>query len=138
MRLGNILNLCVLGLRMNGLATVSLPAFFSDHMVLQREKPLPIWGLADPQETVKVGFRGIMAEAATDAAGKWRVDLPAADAGGPFELVVSGASNTVSIADVLVGEVWIASGQSNMEWPMNQLDTPEGAAERAFCVLKKK
>lgn len=97
-------------------AEVRLPALFSDNMVLQREKPVAVWGWADTGEkiTVKLG----RSEATTEARdGKWRVDLPKMKAGGPHTLTVSGA-NSLTRTNVLLGEVWICSGQSNMEWPM--------------------
>ncbi len=95
-------------------AEVRLPRVFSDHMVLQRERPVPVWGWAAPGEKVEVSLGAHRASTAADAEGEWRVDLPALEAGGPHVLKVVG-SNTVTISDVLVGEVWLASGQSNME-----------------------
>jgi len=96
------------------IADVRLPHVFSDHMVLQREMPLPIWGWAEPGESVRVQLGERTAATKADQEGCWRVELPAMEAGGPHELVISG-KNTLRIADVLVGEVWICSGQSNME-----------------------
>jgi sialate O-acetylesterase len=95
-------------------AAVRLPRVFSDHMVLQRDKPLPIWGWADPNETVTVEFGGATAQTQANANGEWKTALSAQPAGGPHVLTVRGSS-TVRFADVLVGEVWLASGQSNME-----------------------
>ena len=98
-------------------ADVKLPALFSDHMVLQQGLPLKVWGWAEPGEKVTVEFRQQKTTVTTPASGKWLVTLKAEAAGDPGTLTVSG-KNTVSISDVLVGEVWIASGQSNMEFGM--------------------
>ena len=96
-------------------ADVKLPGVFGDHMVLQRELPVPVWGWADPAETVTVTLGGQSKIATADAGGKWSVKLDKLAAGGPYELVVRGRENTLRCGDVLVGEVWLGSGQSNME-----------------------
>ena len=96
-------------------AAVKLPSVFSHHMVLQRDKTIPIWGTATPGEEVTVEFAGQTKRAKADVAGKWMVQLDALPANArPQVLKVGG----VTIQDVLVGEVWLASGQSNMEWEM--------------------
>lgn len=95
-------------------AEVTLPALFGDHMVVQRNLPVHVWGRATPGEAVSVTFQSGTAAATADNIGYWSVHLPALDAGGPFTLTVKGA-NTVTLRDVLVGDVWVASGQSNME-----------------------
>ena len=92
---------------------------FSDHMVLQRGTPIAVWGTAGPNEDVKVSLDGVSVAGAADADGAWLVHLPARGAGGPFELSIR-ASNEVVIRDVLVGEVWVCSGQSNMYWSMDR------------------
>ena len=94
---------------------VRLPKLVGDHMVLQRDVQLPIWGWADKGEAVKVTFRGKQYSAKPDATGKWTVTLPATAAGGPYDLTVQG-KNTIRVQDILVGDVWLGSGQSNMEW----------------------
>jgi sialate O-acetylesterase len=100
-------------------AAVTLPKIFADSMVLQRGAPVPVWGLAAPGETVTVSFAGQQKSAAADANGKWRVTLDALDVSKePRELVVKGA-NALTIKDVLVGEVWLCSGQSNMAWTVS-------------------
>jgi sialate O-acetylesterase len=97
-------------------ADVRLPAVFGDHMVLQQGIPVPIWGWADEGERVTVEFRG--QKVATRAVnGQWWVKLKPLRAGGPDAMVVRG-HNYLGIQDVLVGEVWVCSGQSNMEWPL--------------------
>lgn len=95
-------------------AEVRLPHVLGDHMVLQRDVPLPVWGWADPGERIHVQLGDNSASIAADQEGNWMVKLPAMKAGGPHELVVHG-ENTVRVTDVLVGEVWLCSGQSNME-----------------------
>jgi sialate O-acetylesterase len=96
-------------------AAVTLPSLFSDHMVVQRSLEVPIWGTdtANQSITVKLGAQQATGKAGAD--GKWTVRLPAQDAGGPLSMTVTGSS-TVTVADVYVGEVWIGSGQSNMDY----------------------
>ena len=100
-------------------ADVRLPNVFGSHMVVQRRKPVPIWGWADPNETVTVRLNTQTKTVKTGKDGKWRVSLDAMEAGGPYQLIVKGKKNTVTFDDVLAGEVWICSGQSNMEWPLS-------------------
>ncbi|HBY59988.1 MAG TPA: sialate O-acetylesterase [Solibacterales bacterium] len=100
-------------------ADVRLPSVFSDGLVLQRNRPCPVWGFADPGERLTVTFMDQQIQAAADALGRWQVTLRAMPAGGPFTLEIAG-KNTVRVNDVLVGEVWLASGQSNMGWSVRQ------------------
>ncbi len=95
------------------LADVRLPTLFSDNMVFQQAMKVPIWGWADPGEKIIVELGDFKAETITNADGKWKVRIGPLVAGGPFGLTVYG-KNTLRIDNVLVGEVWIASGQSNM------------------------
>ena len=95
-------------------AHVVVPPMFSDHMVLQRGMPIPIWGQALPNNAVTVRFRGQEKSGRADASGNWRIELAALKAGGPHDLVISTSSDRITIRDVLVGEVWLGSGQSNM------------------------
>ena len=97
-----------------GRAEVRLPNVFGSHMVLQQEKPLTIWGWAQPGETVSVQFLAETKQAKANDRGEWKVVLAPVKAGGPHTLTVSGSS-TVKFDDVMVGEVWLCSGQSNME-----------------------
>lgn len=97
-------------------ADVAVTALFSDHAVLQKGPKIPIWGTASPGERVTVSLGTVKAEAVTKPDGKWRVNLDLhATAQGPFELVIQGKNKRV-ISDVLVGEVWVCSGQSNMQF----------------------
>ncbi len=98
-------------------AEVRLPHLFTDHAVLQRDQPIRIWGWADPGESIRVSFRKQQAGATADALGRWSAALHPEAAGGPDALTVRG-TNTVTVHDVLVGDVWFASGQSNMEMPL--------------------
>jgi sialate O-acetylesterase len=95
-------------------ADVKLPHLFSDHMVLQQAGNVPVWGVADPGERVTVRFGQQEQTATADADGKWTVLLSDLKPGAAAEMTIAG-KNTVTINDVLVGEVWLASGQSNME-----------------------
>jgi sialate O-acetylesterase len=101
-------------------AEVKLPALISDHMLLQQQVPVRIWGTASPGEIVKVSFEVQSRTATAGSNGKWEVFLSPIPAGGPHELTVA-ASNTITVHDVLVGEVWVGSGQSNMEFPMSRV-----------------
>lgn len=105
-------------------ADVQLPAVISDHMLIQRDAPVRIWGKADPDESVSVAFRGQTVKTQADALGRWSVTLAPAPAGGPFELTVQG-KNAITVKDVVAGDVWIASGQSNMGWTVRQSDNAE-------------
>lgn len=100
-------------------ANVRMPLLFSDGMVLQRNKPIPVWGWADANEKVEIHFNKQTKTITADSNGKWMVKLDAEKAGGPFELSVS-SKNKIVIKDVLVGEVWICSGQSNMEFQVSK------------------
>lgn len=90
-------------------------ALFSDHCVLQRGGPVAVWGQAKPGETVTVHFRGNSVAAETSKTGHWQVNLPVGEAGGPFDLIFETETSEIVRGDVWVGEVWLASGQSNME-----------------------
>lgn len=107
----------LLALSVSAAADVRLPNVFSDHMVVQRDHPVKIWGWAAPGEKIKVVLGATTAAATATADGEWKVALPALKAGGPLDLTVTG-KNTVKITDILVGEVWVCSGQSNMEFEL--------------------
>jgi len=118
------------------LAGLSLPTIFSDHMMLQRGQPVPVWGTADPGAAVMVEFAGQTRSATADADGKWRIDLDALKASAqPRTLKVSSSlsseSCTLEFSDVLVGEVWLCSGQSNMQWEMQNSENAEAAIAAA-------
>jgi sialate O-acetylesterase len=107
-------------------AEVKLPAVFGDHMVLQQKTPVTVWGWAEPGEKVTVSVGPQKKEATAGDDRKWRVKLePLAAGGEPVELTVAGKDNSVTLKDVLVGEVWVCSGQSNMEWSVKQSKDPQ-------------
>jgi sialate O-acetylesterase len=125
-------------------ADVRLPGLFSDHLVLQQQMRIPVWGWADPDEQVTVTFRGRKTSTVAGADGRWSVRLPRQRAGGPYSLEVTGR-NRIELTDVMVGEVWICSGQSNMEWPVHRSFEPDAAIAnsanaqvRLFTVPKLK
>src|SRR5262245_40636811 len=105
-------------------ADVKLPKIFGDSMVLQQKTDAAVWGWADKGEevTVSLGETKVSAKAGDD--GKWSLKLATPTAGGPFELKVKG-KNEITLKDVYVGEVWICSGQSNMEWTVNISTSPD-------------
>jgi sialate O-acetylesterase len=105
-------------------ADVRLPALLSDHMVLQADKPIHLWGWASPGEKIEAKFRSQSASATANADGRWSLYLAPESAGGPDTVEISGA-NKLTIKDVLVGEVWVGSGQSNMVFPLRNADNAE-------------
>jgi sialate O-acetylesterase len=100
-------------------ADVKLPAIFGDHMVLQQEASLPVWGTADAGEKVTVTVGAESASATADANGKWMVKLPPLPNGTPPVTMTAAGKNNLTFSDVLVGDVWVCSGQSNMEYPLS-------------------
>ena len=105
-------------------AEVKLPALISDHMLLQQGVPVKIWGSATPGAAVEVSFRDQKAAATAGAEGKWTVWLQPLRAGGPDDLTVT-SGNAVTVRDVLVGDVWVGSGQSNMVWSVARSANPQ-------------
>ena len=103
---------------------VKLPAVLTDHMVVQRDVPVLIWGWDDAGAEVTVSLGDQVAKAKAGADGRWQVALPAQKAGGPHEIKIKGSSE-VTLSDVLVGEVWLCSGQSNMEWTVSNSNNPK-------------
>jgi sialate O-acetylesterase len=117
---GNVLIICLVLLLANGgtvFADVSLPAVICDNMVLQRGRASAIWGWAEPGEKVSVkgSWQWFWASTSADADGRWNVNVLPPRAAGPYEITIHGR-NTITIKNVLVGEVWVCSGQSNMQW----------------------
>ncbi|WMI68291.1 sialate O-acetylesterase [Mangrovimonas sp. YM274] len=107
-----------------GYAKVEMPLLFADDMVLQRNKPIPVWGWADANEKIEVSFNGQKVKTKADKDGKWSLELKAEKAGGPFTMTIKG-KNTIQIKNILVGEVWICSGQSNMEFAVSGVTNAE-------------
>jgi sialate O-acetylesterase len=117
--------LLTLGIVANAWADVSVPNIFSDHMVLQRNQPNKIWGKAAVGEKVTVKFGDQSHTTTADAKGLWHVTLAPLGVGGSRTLEISGGKNVIRIVDVLVGEVWICSGQSNMAWKVASANDPD-------------
>ena len=126
-------------------ADVRLPSIIGDNMVLQRGGKAPIWGWAEPKELVTVrigeGTRAWIALAGDD--GRWMLKIDVPDAGGPYEMSIRG-KNTITVSNILVGEVWVCSGQSNMQWTVQRAANAEqeiAAADypkmRLFTVQRK-
>jgi sialate O-acetylesterase len=133
-------------------AEVTLPRILASHMVIQRDLPVHIWGMAAPGEDVSVSFRGEMRSTKAGPLGRWSVYLSPGVAGGPFQLIVKGTATaaggdaaiaqTIVLDDVLVGDVWVASGQSNMEFEMRKAataseDLPHAANARIRLLIVK-
>ncbi|WP_163711352.1 sialate O-acetylesterase [Mangrovibacterium lignilyticum] len=112
-----ILLIVLLGLGVSTQAAVKLPRLVSNGMVLQRDVPIKIWGWADSGEKVNVEFKGENYNTKADKNGNWAIDLPATAAGGPYALKV----NEIELTDILIGDVWLCSGQSNMELPIRRV-----------------
>lgn len=108
------------------LADVKPSPICGDGMVLQQQMDARLWGTADPKEEVAVTFRGKKAATTAKEDGRWLVAIPSGTAGGPFELIIAG-KNTITYKNVLVGEVWLCSGQSNMDWGLNSCDDSDKA-----------
>ena len=93
-----------------------LAAIFADHAVLQRDRPIEVWGRAQPDEQVTVALDSYTRKTQADAAGAWAVTLPALRSGGKHTLTARTATRAQKVKDLLIGDVWLCSGQSNMEW----------------------
>lgn len=124
-------------------AVIKLPAIFGDNMVLQRDSPIKVWGWAEKNERVRLRFMQQNVEAKADQNGKWSLTLAPASYGGPYLMEINGKNDHILIKNILIGEVWLASGQSNMEWTVKNSNdaTAEIAranypALRAFNVVK--
>lgn len=106
-------------------AQLSLPNIFGDHMVLQQKQSNPVWGWAAPGETVKVEIHGQSHTTEADQNGHWKINLRPIPAGGPYRMNIEGKKTKFFFDDVLVGEVWICSGQSNMAWAIQNTNSAE-------------
>jgi sialate O-acetylesterase len=112
-------------------AQVKLARLFSDHVVLQRQKPIPVWGWATPQEKVTVTLGGQTLAATADTSGKWIVRFAPLEAGGPYQMTATAKSGKAAVEDILIGEVWLCSGQSNMEFKVQQANNFEEEKKNA-------
>ncbi len=145
MKRSSILFFLIICIAIPACCQVRLPKLVSDGMVLQRDADVQIWGWASSGEKVSVHFLDKSYKAVADNEGKWKIMLPKLKPGGPFDMEITGASNTISIRDILIGDVWIASGQSNMEMSMRSVSSkyPEDIASsennfiRQFAVPRR-
>ncbi len=112
-------------------ADVRLPNVFGSHMVLQRKKPVPVWGWAEAGEKVTVTFTNQVKTTKADKSGKWMLLLDPMEAGGPYGLTVKGKKNELTYDDVLLGDVWVCSGQSNMEWQLSGVNDAKAEIKAA-------
>ena len=126
----------LLSLLSSSFADVRLPHVISANMVLQRDVAIPIWGWADPCETIKIKFDDYETQTKADTKGNWQVKLPAKKAGGPFKMIIAG-KNTIELPNILVGEVWLCSGQSNMVWGvLNVINSKKEIAEAGYPQIR--
>lgn len=98
--------------------SLHLPLVFASHMVLQRSKPITFYGMANANEKIEIVFNGKTQNTITDENGKWKLNFPAMQAGGPYNAIISSPDKTIELNDILIGEVWLCSGQSNMAFPL--------------------
>lgn len=110
-------------------AGLRLPAIVGDNMVLQQEANAPVWGWADPGQKVTVTLGGHRATATADDKGKWIAHLGSLKAGGPYEVAIQAGNQTITLHNVKVGEVWLCSGQSNMQANLGWLGGRQAVAE---------
>ncbi len=108
-------------------AEIKLPQLLRDGAVLQRNEPIPVWGTASPGITISIEFAGKTQRVQSDKNGQWRTTFDERAAGGPFQLTISDGDELITVKDILIGDVWVASGQSNMEWPLR--NTTDAEAE---------
>ncbi|GAB2764218.1 sialate O-acetylesterase [Rhabdobacter roseus] len=112
----------LLFLASSAFAQLKVARLFGDHMVLQRDRPVKVWGWASKGDKVEISFNNQKITTKADANGKWLAELPATPAGGPYQMSIRARKEQINLQDILVGEVWLLSGQSNMEWRVKQAD----------------
>ena len=118
-----ILSLLLWGCNSDGEYNLSTSVLVNDHMVLQQQQENKIWGWGPPNIVVRASINDDVYDGITNAYGKWSITLPMMDAGGPYELMIWNATDTINVNDVMIGEVWVCSGQSNMEWILANTDS---------------
>lgn len=136
---------CLFLMKLN--ATVRLPHLFSDHMIIQRDRPVKIWGWAERNETVEVSFDNQIKKTKANRSGSWTLSFDQLSFGGPYTMVIKGENNQITLKDIYIGEVWVCSGQSNMEMPVHgwasvynyqeEIENAEYPLIRMFNVAKK-
>ena len=124
-------------------AKVTMPGIFTDNMVLQRDQSVNVWGWADTGETVEVSFNGQKKKTKAGKDGKWIVQLKPMSFGGPYTMNIKGKGNNIQLTNILIGEVWLCSGQSNMEWVVSnsnsadeEINNANYSQIRSFNVVK--
>ena len=119
------------------MALVTLPSFISDNMVLQRDLPVKLWGKADRNEAVSVTFNGQTVSTRAGNDGVWCVQLKSMPYGGPYGMIIKGKNNTITLQNILIGDVWVCSGQSNMEWVVaNAENGPEEVLHADYPAIR--
>ncbi|MEL6649744.1 MAG: sialate O-acetylesterase, partial [Bacteroidota bacterium] len=110
-------------------AQLRMPQLFSDHMVLQRDHEIPLWGWAKGRDKIEIQIGAEIYKTRAEKDGRWEINLSEMPAGGPYTLTVKTRREELVFEDILIGDVWICSGQSNMEWPLSS--TNDAQAEIA-------
>lgn len=126
-----VIGISLLFLSLDAFGDVKLPDVFSDSMVLQQKQEVPIWGTADAGENVTVSFQKQKLTVVADAKGKWRADLKPLKASSAPQILIVEGKNKIELKNILVGEVWLVSGQSNMQWTLLQSNNGEAEAAKA-------
>lgn len=106
-------------------ASLELPWLLSDDAVLQQNEPIPFWGTASANSPVAIEFAGEKQQVQSDAKGNWNTRFPSLKAGGPYQLSISSGNESITVNNILIGDIWVVSGQSNMEWPLRNTDGAE-------------
>ena len=119
------------------MAIVKLPSVVSDNMMIQRDSPAKLWGWADKGETVSIAFNGQTEKVKTGKTGIWNVQFKAMPYGGPYEMIIKGKTNSITLKNILIGDIWVCSGQSNMELPVNSINrAKEEIAEAKYPKIR--
>jgi len=126
--IGMFLSLCICSC---SLSAQEFAKLFTDHMVLQRDQEIRVWGTGSSGTAVKVALADEAAESMVAADGRWMVTLAAMPAGGPYEMTMTGSEKHVALSDVMLGDVWLCSGQSNMEWTVENSNDAGSVIEEA-------
>jgi len=126
----NIIILLLCFINLNG-QDLKLASIFGDNMVIQQGINAPVWGWSGPGSRLKIEFAGTESYAITDESGRWMTRMPVLNAGGPYKMKITGPDDTITFSNVMTGEVWLASGQSNMEWTMGSGVGPNTNADIA-------
>ena len=117
-------------------ADVTLPHLFSDNMMFQRNQKIHVWGWADKKESIQISFNGQTYKTKAGKSGSWEIEIPPMKAGGPYEMTISG-NNTIKLSNILVGDIWVCSGQSNMVWYVqNSLNGTEEVENAGYPEIR--